>query len=277
MPTSILHKRSGLPQIVPSISELMLGELAVNTYNGKVFTKTEQAGVQTIIEVGKVGVAPSGLEAVDDGNGIGYRLIGVDNTFFGDTSEGAITFSLSDAVANPEKGAQGKYSMTIGQYTLAPGEGSFAGGYDSRAYGRSSFAFGYTEARGEYSHAEGRGTVAQNDDMHTQGRYNIGTSPNTIHETGIGYLSSGNITRRNGFEVYTDGRVLAPESTPYQQHQEPKSLVTRDHAVTSREDVNLGAIRIPDMVAMTQNDFDLITPDDDTLYIIIDSSSGGME
>jgi hypothetical protein len=49
--------------------------------------------------------------------------------------------------------------------------------------------------------------------MHAAGRYNVGTSNDTIHETGIG-TDTGDAYRKNAFEIYTDGTLTAPEATP---------------------------------------------------------------
>ena len=44
-------RRSSTSGSVPSVSDLELGELAVNTYDGKIFTKKDD-GQQSIVEVG---------------------------------------------------------------------------------------------------------------------------------------------------------------------------------------------------------------------------------
>ena len=44
-------KRSAVPAKIPSIADLALGELAINTYDGKVYTKKDD-GTQSIVEVG---------------------------------------------------------------------------------------------------------------------------------------------------------------------------------------------------------------------------------
>ena len=65
-------------------------------------------------------------------------------------------------------------------------------------------------AVGDYSHAEGLGTIAQNQSSHSAGMYNIGTSPDTIHETGIG---TSDTNRINAFEIYNDGTLTMPVAT----------------------------------------------------------------
>jgi hypothetical protein len=44
-------KRSAVPAKIPSIADLALGELAINTYDGKVYTKKDD-GTASIVEVG---------------------------------------------------------------------------------------------------------------------------------------------------------------------------------------------------------------------------------
>jgi hypothetical protein len=51
-------KRSAVPAKVPSIVDLDLGELAINTYDGKVYTKKDD-GTQAIVEVGGGGTVTS--------------------------------------------------------------------------------------------------------------------------------------------------------------------------------------------------------------------------
>jgi hypothetical protein len=46
--------------------------------------------------------------------------------------------------------------------------------------------------------------------MQVAGKFNTGTATDTIHETGIGTSTN----RVNGFEIYTDGTLTAPEAKP---------------------------------------------------------------
>jgi hypothetical protein len=48
----ILIRRSSTPSNIPTIAQLELGELAINTYDGNLFLKKEVAGVQTVVKVG---------------------------------------------------------------------------------------------------------------------------------------------------------------------------------------------------------------------------------
>ena len=136
--------------------------------------------------------------------------------------------------------ASGGSSHAEGTYTTASGENSHAEGnatsalYDSghaegnntRAEGYQSHAEGnFTVATGGSSHAEGDHTIALNPASHAQGTYNTGTATDTIHETGIGSAA----LRKNAFEIYTDGRLVAPELTQALINT-PKSLVTKEYS-----------------------------------------------
>lgn len=54
MSQQILIKRSAVSGKVPTTAQLALGELAVNTYDGKLFLKKNVSGVESIIDLGAV-------------------------------------------------------------------------------------------------------------------------------------------------------------------------------------------------------------------------------
>ena len=57
MANTVLHKRSATASASPSVSDLSLGEIAVNTYDGKLFVKKSVSGTESIIEIGASGGA----------------------------------------------------------------------------------------------------------------------------------------------------------------------------------------------------------------------------
>jgi hypothetical protein len=88
MANTIKVKRSAVAGKVPVVGDLQLGELAVNTYDGKLYTKKSVGGVDTIVELsaGTGGVsftasatAPvspvAGAEWLDTDNGILYTYV----------------------------------------------------------------------------------------------------------------------------------------------------------------------------------------------------------
>lgn len=52
MANIVRFKKSSVPGKVPSPSDLSLGEIAVNTFDGKLFTKKQQGAIQKVIEIG---------------------------------------------------------------------------------------------------------------------------------------------------------------------------------------------------------------------------------
>ena len=51
MSTDIKLKRSSVPSKVPTTADIALGEIAINTYDGKIFIKRNVAGTESIIDV----------------------------------------------------------------------------------------------------------------------------------------------------------------------------------------------------------------------------------
>jgi len=81
------------------------------------------------------GEAPTGLEAVDDGNGIGWRLIGSDPASFGDIGANAVDLSIVGGGTDTDYGATGMNSFAAGEENKAKGEGSVAVGIKNSAAG----------------------------------------------------------------------------------------------------------------------------------------------
>jgi hypothetical protein len=95
MANTIKIKRSAVPGKVPTTGDLSLGELGLNTYDGKLFTKKSVSGVETIVELSGGGggggqaytfsaTAPSspsaGAEWLDSSTGILYTYVNDGNT-----------------------------------------------------------------------------------------------------------------------------------------------------------------------------------------------------
>ena len=51
MASTILVKRSAVAGSVPSTGDLSLGEIAINTYDGKMYTKKTVSGSSSIVEL----------------------------------------------------------------------------------------------------------------------------------------------------------------------------------------------------------------------------------
>lgn len=54
MPNTIQLRRSATASAVPTTTQLALGELAINTYDGRLYLKKNVSGTETIIEVGTI-------------------------------------------------------------------------------------------------------------------------------------------------------------------------------------------------------------------------------
>jgi hypothetical protein len=68
MANTVIIKRSAVPGKVPTTGDLQLGELAINTYDGKLYTAKDN-GTSTVIEIGN---GPNGTS----GHNRGYRSTG---------------------------------------------------------------------------------------------------------------------------------------------------------------------------------------------------------
>ena len=87
MASNIKFKRSAVQNRVPTTAQLDLGELALNTYDGKLYTEIN-TGSAAVIEIGS---KLSSL-VVDGANGAG----GGDVVFHGQTSGRDLTWDYSD-------------------------------------------------------------------------------------------------------------------------------------------------------------------------------------
>lgn len=229
-----------------NIINIQVGELL--TWDGIEFTNSPP-------------VDGSQLQILTESTKTGWRLLDKDPANYGDIGFHAIDLSYSH-IASTLYGATGDYSIAVGSRVQASGKESTAMGYQTTASGDfgshaegintiASGAFGShaegrnTLASGEYgshaegentvasgfaSHAEGRNTTAGNNYMHAAGYYNVGTSGNTIHETGIGDST----TPANAFEIYTDGTITAPEATNTLINlRGDKTLITKEYLIAN--------------------------------------------
>jgi hypothetical protein len=114
-------KRSAVPAKVPSVGDLVLGELAINTYDGKVYTKKDN-GTQSIVEIGGGGGAGTVTSVSGTGTVNGLTLTGTV------TSTGSLTLggtlssvSLTSQVTGTlpvTSGGTGQTSYTDGQLLI---------------------------------------------------------------------------------------------------------------------------------------------------------------
>jgi len=200
----------------------------------------------------------TGLERVQEGQNAGWRLVGQDPANFGIIGKDAINFAGGE-VPSTTNGATGINSMAGGGWNQNSGvvHGTTASGSNAIAWGSGDYAsgpvasginsqaFGFsTHAEGINSTAIGDNTAASNPNMLAAGRYNVNTDINTVFEFGVGldYAS-----KANAFEIYTDGRIHAPEQT-IALHDVPQSLTTKEYVDTqsnTKLDLSGGTITGP--------------------------------
>ncbi|MFD2823936.1 tail fiber domain-containing protein [Lacinutrix iliipiscaria] len=165
---------------------------------------------------GGSGTNPTGLETLNEGNGFGWRLAGINPDNYGNIGENAVDLSISNSNADLY-GATGEYAFSSGLTTIASGSYSTAMGAG-------------TVASGNVSTAMGVGTIA--DDLHSTvvGRNNDNTvSTTTLFQVGNGARNS---ERSNAFTVLVDGTITAP-SFDIAEITDPKALVTKEYVDTN--------------------------------------------
>jgi len=121
--------------------------LSVQSSNGTL-TANEYYGVVAYPASSIVSV--TGLEAIDEGNGVGWRLIGRDPDNYGNIGLNAIDFSNSDAVST-ERGSTGRLSVTFGENNINQQTGSIVLGQGQSAkitdiYQGSNIITGYNSS-----------------------------------------------------------------------------------------------------------------------------------
>ncbi|MFL0354733.1 tail fiber domain-containing protein [Xanthomarina sp. GH4-25] len=153
----------------------------------------------------------TGLEAIDEGNGNGWRLIDSNPDNFGSIGEYAIDLSRQPIESNV-RGATGRSSVAFGVSSEASGSYSFSTGQFNIASGTSSTAFGASnDANGNFSTAFGLNNNADAFGSFAIGRYNMGGGNPTewsisdaVFEIGRG---TSNIDRINALTVFKTGRM----------------------------------------------------------------------
>jgi len=191
----------------------------------------------------------TGLEALDEGNGIGWRLIGRDPTSYGSLGLDAKDLSYSNATSTIF-GATGDYSMALGAFTEASGDYSLATGNSTKSLAQMSTAMGAnsiasgtistalgwgTMASGNYAMSMGIATKAESYVSNVLGRYNIGGgTPNSwiesdpLFEIGNG---ASDVSRTNALTVLKNGTIMAPEfSVAEIETTGNPALITKEYA-----------------------------------------------
>jgi hypothetical protein len=207
--------------------------------------------------------APTGVEAIDEGNGNGLVKVGRVDDNYGDVGSNAVDLSTSTNLSLT-KGATGQYSAAmgvdteasgftstaIGQGTIASGGRSTAMGLDTEASGETSLAMGFgstsagqtsiamgyfTNSLGQYSTTLGISTVARAYNVLAIGRFNVGggTTDGWVETDPLFEIGNGSgaaaADRSNALTILKNGTITAP-SLDISEITDAKTLVTKEFA-----------------------------------------------
>ncbi len=129
----------------------------------------------------------TGLEAINEGNGIGWRLKGRDPAYYGPIGQDAVDLSIPVNLSST-LGATGDYSVALGYASQASGIGSAAIGANAKSSGPYSTALGTgTIASAFYATAMGKETTASNTNATAMGQQ---TTASGYNSTAMGYNTS---------------------------------------------------------------------------------------
>jgi len=103
MAQTIKLKRSATSGAAPSTSDLALGEVAINTYDGKMYIKKSVGGTESIVEIGGVGSVgdPTKLDEITTVNGQAAYSLTVNSTSYTPTHVNAMIVSLNGVTQEP--------------------------------------------------------------------------------------------------------------------------------------------------------------------------------
>ncbi|WP_370097234.1 tail fiber domain-containing protein [Xanthomarina gelatinilytica] len=161
---------------------------------------------------GGSGATPTGLEALDEGNGIGWRLIGSNLDNYGNIGLNAKDLSYSDFTSSIY-GATGDYAISMGYLTTASGLRSTAIGSVTTASVSNSTAMGY-------------GTIADDLNSLVIGTFNDNiNSTTTLFQVGNGTDIS---DKSNAFVIEKNGIITAP-SFDIAEITDAKALITKEY------------------------------------------------
>ncbi|MBR9846048.1 MAG: hypothetical protein GYB35_08055 [Algicola sp.] len=210
---------------------------------------------------GSSGSSPTGLEAIDEGNGLGWRLVGTNPLNVPESSLGSIdlntnidaaNFGLSDIsgfILGNYSFQTGNTSVALGESGIAMGFANFSDGFAAIAIGSSNFSQGENtiaignsnnssgdlstaigldnDASGWSSTAIGQRVIADDDSSVVVGKNNDPTVlSNVVFQVGNGTNTS---NRSNALNIDVDGIITAP-SFDISEITSPKALITKEYA-----------------------------------------------
>jgi hypothetical protein len=142
------------------------------------------------IIISSIDTLPTGLEALDEGNGIGWRLIARDPLNYGNVGLNSIDLSFI-SFPNSIYGVTGDYGMALGFNPIVSGDYSFGGGVATTVAGNRAFGYGSSaQASGDNSIAVGNVVEASGDDSQAFGNNTI-ASARAAFASGISSSATG--------------------------------------------------------------------------------------
>ncbi len=210
---------------------------------------------------------PTGLEAINEGNGIGWRLIGRDPADYGNIGLNSVDFSYSsDFGSATGNGVTGSYSLAAGYNNVVSGFASFAVGSTNTLAGNLSYALGINNiavagsttigkensAQGQQSIAIGYGSLTK-----SYSEISIGAFPtdytalsavafqslDRIFNIGNG---TANGSRSDAFTILKNGLITAPSLTTALIDAEAtgRALVTKEWVVGEIDKTYIDALNV---------------------------------
>jgi len=178
----------------------------------------------------------TGLEALDEGNGIGWRLIGKDPLNYGNIGLGAADFSYSSGASNV-KGALGSYDFAINEGVQHLQEDNIGGGFNFFANGINTLDFN-AGANMQDSTILGRSNTVHIDTGGSINSLFLSGTENQVYQSDsaggdtLFVTGDGNTVYQRGFANYMSGKdnILGINGSNSQIHA---SVVTgRDNTLT---------------------------------------------
>ena len=104
MAQTIKLKRSATSGAAPSTSDLALGEVAINTYDGKMYIKKSVGGTESIVEIGanaQTGSNPVKMDAITTVNGQAAYSLTASSSAHTPSDQNALIVSLNGVTQEP--------------------------------------------------------------------------------------------------------------------------------------------------------------------------------
>lgn len=199
--------------------------------------------------------APTGLQAINEGNGIGWRLIGRNAATFGNIGANAVDFGFNYS-ANSTKGAVGSFSFNHGEDNRLAGFGSVGFGALITSTAIDDFNAGINLTNAGYSNSLfGTGHSVQGMNITVVGQaaniisnqfadYNNSPELKQMFVVGNGTVANSNpnftvLTRSDAFIVRMNGVITAPSLTTalIDSESSGRVLITKEYL---KKEKNIG-------------------------------------